>query len=267
MGRLEFTYKHKDFSNLSDNKDAEVIVASRKKKKNASVGIGAYMLGCSGLLCLLVAGAGLWFSLGNDRDLAVLADRAQAVADSAAAMTPATGLADAGNEVAPMRVDADYYPLEVGRYWVYQRRDPVSGAVTEVERRIVRRESRGARDLYFFDDGTVAYSEEGKVFEMGPEGGVNVVLASSGLASYAYRSQGFRIEKEVGSRDTVLMASGRRYERCMQIITRFRREEDAQVLSYASYYSPGIGLVGREMWPANGNQPAEILRDFGPRTM
>lgn len=240
------------------------MVASRKKKKNAAVGFGAYVLGFAGVLCLLVAGVGLWFSLGRERALATVVETARPLVEQVVEKpnTVVGHVAAADGEVA-----VDYYPLEVGRYWVYQRRDPVSGAVTEVERRIVRRESRGERDLYFFDDGTVAYGEEGKVFEMGPEGGVNVVLASSGLVSYAYKSQGFHIEKEIGSRDTVLMAGGRRYERCMQIITRFRREEDAQVLSYASYYSPGIGLVGREMWPANGSQPAEILRDFGPRTM
>lgn len=244
------------------------MVASKKKRKKSSLGFGVYALGFSGIICLLVAGAGLWFSLGGERDLAALPETASPLVDEPAPQPDiAAGYAAAEATAADAQVAVDYYPLEVGRYWVYQRQDPASGAVTEVERRIVRRESRGERDLYFFDDGTVAYSEEGKVFEMGPEGGVNVVLASSTLASYAYKSQGFYIEKEVGSRDTVLMASGRRYERCMQIITRFRREEDAQVLSYASYYSPGIGLVGREMWPARGSQPAEMLRDFGPRTM
>lgn len=244
------------------------MVASQKKRKKSPVGFGVYALGFSGVICLLVAGAGLWFSLGGERDLAALPETAARPVDEPV-LQPATAAGHSGAESvsADAEIAADYYPLEVGRYWVYRRQDAASGAVTEVERRIVRRESRDERDLYFFDDGTVAYSEEGKVFEMGPEGGVNVVLASSGLASYAYKSQGFYIEKEVGSRDTVLMASGRRYERCMQIITHFRREEDTQVLSYASYYSPGIGLVGREMWPATESQPAEILRDFGPRTM
>jgi hypothetical protein len=247
------------------------MVASRKRKKNGSFVYGTYALGLIGLICLLVSGVGLWHSLDSSRDLAtVIKNAAPVVSDSEVkdvdvgveGVTPDEEMAGFDE-----RVGDDYYPLEVGRYWVYRRQDPVSGAVTEVERRIVRRESRADRDLYFFDDGTVAYSEEGKVFEMGPEGGVNVVLASSGQSSYEYRSEGFHIEKVIGARDTVLMSNGRRYERCMQIITRFRREEDEQVLSYASYYSPGIGLIGREMWPASGSQPAEVLRDFGPQNM
>jgi len=242
------------------------MVASRNRKKNGALGYGAYALGLLGSICLLVSGIGLWHSLGGSQDKVVAAQSVDSLAPDAAVNQVDPGQRERAAEVDD-RVGDDYYPLEVGRYWVYRRQDPTSGAVTEVERRIVRRESRADRDLYFFDDGTVAYSEEGKVFEMGPEGGVNVVLASSGQLSYAYRSQGFQIEKEVGARDTVLMANGRRYERCMQIITRFRREEDEKVLSYASYYSPGIGLVGREMWPASGSQPAEILRDFGPQNM
>ena len=74
--------------------------------------------------------------------------------------------------------DLLFYPLEVGRFWVYRFREgegEADGVKTEIVRTIERHEQRDGRDLYFFDDGTVAYEEKGRVFEMGADGGVNVV--------------------------------------------------------------------------------------------
>ena len=103
------------------------MVASRKKKKNAAVGFGVYALGFAGVLCLLVAGVGLWFSLGRERDLATVVETVPPLVEQVVGKPDhvAGPTAAIAGEIA-----ADYYPLEVGRYWVYQRRDPASGAVT-----------------------------------------------------------------------------------------------------------------------------------------
>lgn len=233
------------------------MVASRLKKGRRRADWAARALGLVGSACLAAAAVALWHR-GPAGDVHSALDGAVQIAAPAA---PAALKVDSAEQT--------FYPLEVGRYWIYRRHDPSRGTTTEVERRIVRRESRAERDVYFFDDGTVAYREDGKVFEMGPEGGVNVVVvdAAQTSAPYAYRSQGLHIEKEVGVRDTLLTFDGLRYERCVQVVTHFRRVEEAQVMSYASYYSPGVGLVGRETWPRRENQPMEVLLAFGSRKL
>lgn len=250
-------YYNKGFAGCSDSKGAEVLVAFRREKKKLRRKWVASLIGAVGCVCLLLAEVGLWHKHGVEQA------RVEPTVDRPA--REAANIVQGNVE----EVVQNYYPLEVGRYWIYQRLDPLSGTTTEVERRIVRRESREGRDIYFFDDGTVAYREEERIFEMGPEGGVNVVLtdADHTTSSYAYRSQGLHIEKQVGSRDTVLETGSLRYEDCIQIVTRFRKEEGARVMSYASYYSPGIGLVGREVWPSNGEAPTEILLAFGTRKL
>ncbi len=261
-------------------------MASNNNKSKKQSGVLVYLLGLTGLACLLFAAGGLVYTLSGRDPVSVPVAPPVIAGDSGAIEAPldmpqtpprtvtveevlhGSDLALAKQEPAQLARD-DFYPLEVGRYWVYQRRNLSDGTVTEVERRIVRRESRPERELFFFGDGTVAYREDGKIFEMGPEGGVNVVpvAVSASAAPYVYRSQGLYIEQRIGARDTVLLAEGQRYEGCMQIITRFRREESGPFQSYASYYSPGIGLVGREMWPSRAGQPTEVLRDYGPHKM
>ena len=249
-------YYDKGFICHSDSKETEVIVPLSKKGKKSRGNWVTHLMGIIGCVCLVLAGAGLWYKRGEQRTLT----------RPTAEFATRTAI-----EVERTRTEEgahEYYPLEVGRYWIYQRLDPLNGTTTEIERRIVRRESRERRDIYFFDDETVAYREGEKVFEMGPEGGVNVVLADGNqAASYSYRSQGLHIEKQIVSRDTVLEAGSLRYKGCIQIVTHFRKEQGAQVMSYASYYSPGIGLVGREMWPPSGDAPTEILLAFGTRKL
>jgi hypothetical protein len=219
-------------------------MATRRKKRKGKPGPLVYLVGLIGLVCLAISAMGL---LGKTAPLA-------------------------HKEAALAGPSGSYYPLEVGRYWVYVRQDPRSGLLTEVERRIVRREQRPDQELFFFADGMVAFRQDGKIFEMGPEGGVNVVPLDSVPLSqpYAYRSQGLHIEKQVVARDTVLVRDGHRYENCVQVITRFHRQHEAgdSALSYASYYARGIGLVGREIWPPGSAQtPVEVLREYGPRNL
>ena len=249
-------YYDKGFLCHSDSKGTEVILTLSRKGKKLRGNWGTHLMGILGCICLVLAGAGLWYKSGEQRSLT----------------RPTVEFAGlTATEVEQTRTEEgehEYYPLEVGRYWIYQRLDPLSGTTTELERRIVRRESREGRDVYFFDDETVAYREGEKVFEMGPEGGVNVVLADGNQATpYVYRSQGLHIKKQISNRDTVLEIGSLRYKDCIQIVTHFRKEQGAQVMSYASYYSPGIGLVGREMWPPNGDAPTEILLAFGMRKL
>ena len=232
-------------------------MAFLSKKRRQRTGWAARALGLVGSACIVAAAVALWHR-GQAGGVHSAVDEVVGTPAPAASVVSKTD-----------PVEQTFYPLEVGRYWIYRRHDPSRGTTTEVERRIVRRESQAERDVYFFDDGTIAYREDGKVFEMGPKGGVNVVVADAAQASapYAYRSQGLYIEKEVGVRDTLLTVDGLRYERCLQVVTHFRRVEESQVMSYASYYAPGVGLVGRETWPRSENQPMEVLLAFGSRNL
>jgi hypothetical protein len=207
------------------------------------------LLGAAGLVCLLVAAVGLAWSSG----LIPMLDR------------PTTETPSPPPPPVPL---ASYYPLEVGRYWVYVSRDSATGATTEVERRIVRRENGQDRDLYFFADGGMAFRRDGMVCEIGPEGGLNVVPLDTLVATtqpYPYVSRGLHIEKVVAARDTAVVVEGHRYPACVQVITRFRRVEDSESAAYASYYARGIGLVCREPWPREGGAGLAVtLKTYGP---
>jgi hypothetical protein len=207
------------------------------------------LLGAAGLVCLLVAAVGLAWSSG----LIPMLNR------------PTTETPSPPPPPVPL---ASYYPLEVGRYWVYVSRDSATGATTEVERRIVRRENGQDRDLYFFADGGMAFRRDGMVCEIGPEGGLNVVPLDTLVATtqpYPYVSRGLHIEKVVAAQDTSVVVEGRRYPGCVQVITRFRRVEGAESAAYASYYARGIGLVCREPWPREGGAGIGVtLKTYGP---
>ena len=63
-----------------------------------------------------------------------------------------------------------------------------------------------------------------------------------------------------------MVLDGRRFSGCMQVITRFRREDRPETLSYASYYARGVGMVGREAWPrGEGDGTTVVLKDYGAR--
>lgn len=157
-----------------------------------------------------------------------------------------------------------YYPLEVGRYWVYEHADPRSGAPVVIERRIERREQRSGQELYFFSDGSLAYLQEGRVFEIGAEGGVNVIPLERRTAPYVYQSQGLEIEKRMGAADTTVVAGGRSYPGCLEVVTRLRSLERRAEMSYSSYYAKGVGLVGQEPWPRRVPAVFTVaLQDYG----
>lgn len=157
-----------------------------------------------------------------------------------------------------------YYPLEVGRYWVYQHADPGSGAQVQIERRIERQEQRSGQDLFFFSDGSLVYLQEGKVFEIGAQGGVNVIPMEHSPVPYVYQSQGLQIEKRVGAADTTVVVGGRSFPGCLEVVTHLRSPERRAEMSYSSYYAKGVGLVGQEPWP---RQPqavlSVVLQDYG----
>jgi hypothetical protein len=174
---------------------------------------------------------------------------------------------------------AEHYPLQVGRYWVYHYQEPGSEVVTEVERVIVRRESGvQGKELFIFDDGGVVYVEDGKVFEMSSSGGVNIIPvdASGAPPPVVYRSQGMQIEKSVGAVDTSLVVDGRRFDDCLEVVTRFRAIEGsgaegtapAGFVSYSSFYASGIGMVGRQNWPRDEQGSLAVtLADHGTRQL
>ena len=207
------------------------------------------IIGIVGCVCLIVASFGIW-QLKSKSTKGVNIDR---------------GLVKTPNVV------EDYYPLGVGNYWIYSIEDPADDRFLEVRRQIVRHERRDQQDIYFFEDGSLAYRQDGKVYEIGPEGQVDVVFASrSGIGDYyAYKSQGYHIEKRVSAVDTLIKAGDRNFNNCLQVITSFRRSSTSKVYAYASYYAPGIGLVGRQQLPNELSDigTVELLKDFGPRSM
>lgn len=157
-----------------------------------------------------------------------------------------------------------YYPLEVGRYWVYEHADPGSGTQVKIERRIERREQRSGRDLFFFSDGSLVYLQDGKVFEIGAQGGVNVIPLEHGASPYVYQSQGLQIEKRTGAADTTVMVGGKSYPGCLEIITHLRSPERRAEMFYSSYYARGVGLVGQEPWPRQQRPVLSVaLQDYG----
>ncbi len=96
-----------------------------------------------------------------------------------------------------------------------------SDVVTEIERVIVRRESRqDGKELFIFADG-----------------GVNIIPVDSAGAPppVVYRSQGMQIEKWVGAVDTSLVVEGRHFDDCLEVITRFRTLEGEGPKGTVSY--------------------------------
>ena len=239
------------------------------RKKNSGNPL-VYGLGVIGVLFMGIAAAGLLGAFSPVQK-APMVPEPEDVASDTVAETSATATPAAVPAISAQHDNISseaYYPLEVGRYWIYASEDAERGTHSEVERRIVRRESRTDQELFYFSDGTVAFREDDKIYEMGPEGGVNVI--PTGEDPFVYRSEGLHIEKQVGNTDTVMILGQQRYLHCVQVITRFRPVDQPQqeMRAYASYYARGIGLVGREIWPPTpGGAPAQILRDYGPRRM
>lgn len=241
-----------------------------KKQHNATL---VHLLGLVGVLCVGIAAAGFFGAFEPSGKVLVVDEPAvdeSVAAEQVAAVGESAQVAPVPVVAAPRDARAldSHYPLEVGRFWVYASEDVERGTRTEVERRIVRRESKADQELFYFSDGTVAFRQDDKVFEMGPEGGVNVIPWNAD--PYVYRSEGLLIEKQVGNKDTVMILGQQRYPHCIQVITRFRPADQPEqaMRAYASYYARGIGLVGREIWPpAPGATPAQTLMDYGPRKM
>jgi hypothetical protein len=207
---------------------------------------------------------------------------APAVTDRATTLATAAVLQDSPDEAqaVPEQVEPDaggrneilaHYPLAVGRYWVYRYHERDSDVITQVERSITRRERRdGASDLFFFADGTIAYVEAGKIYEMGSNGGVNIIPVQAEVATdpVRYRSQGLQIEKWLATSDTAVVIDGHRFEQCLEVVTRFRPadEVDRAAVSYSSFYAPGIGLVGRQQWPTDASGTLAVtLSEYGTR--
>jgi len=105
-----------------------------------------------------------------------------------------------------------------------------------------------------------------KVFEMSASGGVNIIPVNPTGAPppVVYRSQGMHIEKSLGALDTALVIDGRRFDDCLEVVTRFRAIEadgahgTAQdgFVSYSSFYAPGIGMVGDRSGPGTSMDPS-----------
>ena len=207
------------------------------------------IIGISGCACLSVASFGIW------KITSISTDSINVERDTSKTLY----------------VVEDYYPLVVGNYWIYSVEDPAEARFREVRRQIVSHERRDQQDVYFFEDGSLAYRQDGKVYEIDPEGQVNVVFASQSSIgdSYSYRSKGFHIEKRVSAVDTIITAGDRKYEKCLQIITSFRKSSASQNYSYASYFAPGIGLVGRQQLDNDLSETGtiELLKEFGSESM
>ncbi|MEW6750182.1 MAG: hypothetical protein AB1505_04310 [Candidatus Latescibacterota bacterium] len=225
-------------------------MSARRRRPQRRGRVLARALGLGGVLCMAVSLAGL-----------VLRPAGPPPQQRFFAASPAPQKAGAG---------ASYYPLEVGRYWRYVGAQPGDTEASEVERRIVRCEQRPDGEVYHFADGALAFQREGRTYEVGAEGGVNVVPLGTGLEErpYIYTSRGFRVEQEIGARDTLLVLESRPYPGCVQVITHFQQPGEPESRSYASYYARGIGLVGREPWPPEGTGQLVVrLREHGRQSL
>ena len=235
------------------------MAAKRKGAQKRKPSWRFHLLGLLGLGCVAWSAAGLW----STRPAPPAPIRQGAPLTQGKEDAPSTPIQHQAPESGQER-GSFYYPLEVGRYWVYQRADPNSGAPVKIERRIERREERAGQDLYFFSDGGIVYRQEGKVFEIA-EGGVNVIPVEEPTAvPYVYESKGLQIEKSVGALDTTVVVEGRRYQGCREIITKLRSPAGRAEMSYSSYYAKGIGLVGQEPWPRQQQAVLSVaLQDYG----
>ena len=236
------------------------MAAKRKGKQRRKSSWRFHLLGLFGLGCVAWSAVGLW----SARQVPPVPIRQEAPLTQGKEEVPPALVQHQTPEGGQDRGSA-YYPLEVGRYWVYQHADPKSGVPVKIERRIERREERAGQELFFFSDGSLVYSQEGKVFEIAPhQGGVNVIPLERHTAPYVYQSQGLQIEKYVGAADTTVVVEGRSYPGCLEIITHLRSPERRAEMSYSSYYARGVGLVGQEPWP---RQPQPVLtvalQDYG----
>ena len=232
------------------------MAAKRKGKQRHRSSWRLHLLGLLGLGCVAWSAVGL---LSAREEAPAPIQYPQVEGEASPAPIHHQAAEDAQEQGLP------YYPLEVGRYWVYEHADPRSGARVKIERRIERREARAGQELFFFSDGSLAYFQEGKVFEIAPhQGGVNVIPLERHTAPYVYQSQGLQIEKYVGAADTTVVVEGRSYPGCLEIITHLRSPERGAEMSYSSYYARGVGLVGQEPWP---RQPQPVLtvalQDYG----
>ena len=240
----------------------------RSRGKTGRTALLVHIVGLGGLACILLAVLGL--VLGQHTG-GVAPPHIEAVALPASQALEAVALPASQvpgvPEIEQVATTA-YYPLEVGRYWVYEYEDGQEGITAEVVRSIERRERQGEHDLFIFADGTIAYFQEGRIYEMGPEGGYNEIPVEPkpDQAPVYYRSKGMQIEKRLGALDTTVILGGRRFDACLEVITRFRSLDSGahKTLAYSSYFARGIGLVGRQRWPkTEGGDLTLVLADHG----
>lgn len=240
----------------------------RKSKRRGDLSsLSTRLVGLGGLVCIAWAVIGLALSLSNRNPTPVSNEvvEREPTAQAAEAENFSRSASESGPEVSSL----SYYPLQVGRFWVYKHVDEKTGSVIEIERNIVRRERRDDQELFFFDDGSMAYNKNGKIFEIGAEGGVNVVPIGVGNvdAPYVYRTQGLHIEKRIRATSAALVLGEREFVDCLEVVTRFRRvdQDTSRSMAYSSYFSRGIGLVARAQWSEGSHsEPTMILQDFGP---
>ena len=220
----------------------------------------ANIVGIIGILCVV------WGLVGVFR-FPVVPQQAVVPINTRSLTPPVEETPAAAPNVSATAAVGSYYPLEVGRYWVYEYEDETNNSTVEIVRAINGRERREGKDLYFFEDGTVAYAQDGKIFEMGVEGGVNVIPMEADSAStpYVYTSENMLIHKQVGARDTSVVLGGQQFTGCLEIITKFEAADNdrRQAISYSSFYAPHIGLVGREGWPER--EMSLVLTKHGSR--
>lgn len=235
------------------------MAAKRKSVQRRKSSWRRHLLGLLGLGCVAWSAAGL---LSPREKVPAPTPHQAALAHREAETPPAPIQHQAAAKV--QELGLPYYPLEVGRYWVYEHADPQSGAPVKIERRIERHEQRAGKDLFFFSDGSLVYLQEGKVFEIGAQGGVNVIPLAPSTTPYVYQSQGLQIEKRVGAADTTVVVEGRAYAGCLEVVTHLRSPERRAEMFYSSYYARGVGLVGQEPWPRQQQPVLTVaLQDYG----
>jgi predicted Zn finger-like uncharacterized protein len=156
-----------------------------------------------------------------------------------------------------------YYPLEVGRYWHYSVEDG-----TQNRRQVVGQATRNDTVVFSFSDGSIAYSDQGNIVEITPQGSMSIIPLGSLERGNAivYHTQGLRVERTVGAIDTSVVIDHQSFDNCLEIITTYRpiKGYPESTLSYSSYYVRGVGLIGTGKMPRKArSRLGMVLADHG----
>ena len=162
-----------------------------------------------------------------------------------------------------------YYPMEPGRFWVYQHADGDRDRVTlaQVE------EENGVRSALFTLDAKIPdvqyqtsyrrFRDDQGVYLLEDDGKVNLLrrpLAAG--ARWAWESGPITFERRVtGYEESVTLGTGLRFDHCLVIEFKSTHTFDGKTLTHMTreVYAPGVGLIQSVFTPGDDSAPATCL--------